>query len=265
MTRTTVIGAFDHGIYGAVERVTDHLAAAPEGKARQVLWRIYSKRAILAAGSIERPIAFANNDRPGIMQAGAVRAYANRWAVTAASDVAVFTNNDDGHRTAGDLCRQGCECHRHYRHACRCARSCQREVFAGACVTDSRGRLGLSKVRVRFADGSQRWIKCGALGVSGGWNPNVHLTCHQRGRPVWDETIAAFVPGAVGPAGLSSAGAALGMFSTAAALTSGAAAAVSALGEIGIKAKAIALPAGRGRASQHQSILACQRQRPRLA
>ena len=243
MTRTTVIGAFDHGIYGAVERLTDHLAAAPQGKARQVLWRIYSKRAILATGSIERPIAFANNDRPGIMQAGAVRAYANRWAVAAASDVAVFTNNDDGHRTAGDLAAKGVNVIAIIDTRADAPDHADAEVFAGACVTDSRGRLGLSKVRVRFADGSQRWIKCGALGVSGGWNPNVHLTCHQRGRPVWDETIAAFVPGAIGPAGLSSAGAALGMFSTAAALNGGVAAAVSALGEIGIKAKAMALPA----------------------
>ncbi len=243
MTRTTVIGAFDHGIYGAVERVTDHLEAAPEGKARQVLWRIYSKRAILAAGSIERPIAFANNDRPGIMQAGAVRAYANRWAVAAASDVAVFTNNDDGHRTASDLAAKGVKVAAIIDIRADAPEHPDAEVFAGACVTDSRGRLGLSKVKVRFADGSQRWIKCGALGVSGGWNPNVHLTCHQRGRPVWDEAIAAFVPGAVGPAGLISAGAASGMFSTTTALTSGAAAAVNTLGEIGIKVKAMALPA----------------------
>ena len=242
MTRTTVIGAFDHGIYGAVERVTDHLASAPEGKARQVLWRIYSKRAILTTGSLERPIAFANNDRPGIMQAGALRAYANRWAVTAASDVAVFTNNDDGHRTASDLATKGVKIAAIIDTRADAPEHANVEVFAGACVTDSRGRLGLSKVRVRLSDGSQRWIKCGALGVSGGWNPNVHLTCHQRGHPVWNETIAAFVPGSVGPAGLSSAGAAAGMFSTAAALTSGAAAAVSALGEIGIKVKAIALP-----------------------
>ncbi|MEI2652264.1 MAG: 2Fe-2S iron-sulfur cluster-binding protein [Microthrixaceae bacterium] len=43
MTRTTVIGAFDHGIYGAVERVSDHLAIPAKGKPRQILWRIYSK------------------------------------------------------------------------------------------------------------------------------------------------------------------------------------------------------------------------------
>ena len=52
-----------------LERCTDHLASSG-GKPRQVLWRIYSKRAVLAAGSTERPIAFGNNDRPGIMLAG---------------------------------------------------------------------------------------------------------------------------------------------------------------------------------------------------
>ena len=41
------------------------------------------------------------------MLAGAVRAYANRWAVTPDQTVAVFTNNDDGHRTAADLIAKG--------------------------------------------------------------------------------------------------------------------------------------------------------------
>ncbi|MFM7656283.1 MAG: 2Fe-2S iron-sulfur cluster-binding protein, partial [Paracoccaceae bacterium] len=99
MNRTTIVGAFDHGIYSAVERVSDHLAVPMAGKPRQTLWRIYSKRAILAGGATERPIAFENNDRPGIMLAGALRAYANRWGVAAGDRVAVFTNNDDGLRT----------------------------------------------------------------------------------------------------------------------------------------------------------------------
>ena len=49
MTRTTVYGAYDHGIYGALERMTDHLADSG-GKPRQVLWRIYSKRASSGRG-----------------------------------------------------------------------------------------------------------------------------------------------------------------------------------------------------------------------
>ena len=72
-----------------------------------MLWRIYSKRAILSAGSTERPIAFPNNDRPGVMLAGAVRTYANRYDVAAGQNVSIFTNNDDGWRTASDLLAKG--------------------------------------------------------------------------------------------------------------------------------------------------------------
>jgi sarcosine oxidase subunit alpha len=35
------------------------------------LWKVRAKQVILATGAIERPITFANNDRPGIMLASA--------------------------------------------------------------------------------------------------------------------------------------------------------------------------------------------------
>ena len=63
----------------------------------------------LAAGALERPIAFENNDRPGSMTASAVRAYLNRWGVASGKRVAVFGNNDDAHRTASDLTEAGVE------------------------------------------------------------------------------------------------------------------------------------------------------------
>ena len=44
------------------------------------LWRIVAKRAVLAAGAIERPLVFGGNDRPGVMLAGAMRTYVNRYA-----------------------------------------------------------------------------------------------------------------------------------------------------------------------------------------
>ena len=80
MCRTTIYGAFDHGIFGALERKTDHLKSS-EGKPRQILWRVYAKRSILCAGATERGIAFGNNDRPGILLSSALRSYALRWAV----------------------------------------------------------------------------------------------------------------------------------------------------------------------------------------
>src|SRR5205085_5838436 len=93
MPHTTVFGVYDGGIYGALERVADHLRAPAAYQPRQRLWRIVARRAVLAAGAIERAIVFGGNDRPGIMLAAALRAYANRFAVAAGRRVAIFTNN----------------------------------------------------------------------------------------------------------------------------------------------------------------------------
>src|SRR5262249_60459804 len=96
MRRTSVFGVYDHGQYGAVERVSDPLPEPPPHQPRQRFWKIVAKRAVLAAGASERPIAFAGNDRPGIMLAGAVRTYLNRFAAVPASRPVGFTNHARG-------------------------------------------------------------------------------------------------------------------------------------------------------------------------
>ncbi len=71
MERTTVTGAYDQGTYGALERVSLH---RPPGQApRECFWRIAARRTILAAGALERGVAFPGNDRPGVMLASALR------------------------------------------------------------------------------------------------------------------------------------------------------------------------------------------------
>jgi heterotetrameric sarcosine oxidase alpha subunit len=242
MPRTTILGAFDHGIYGALERVSDHLLVPQAGKPRQILWQIYTKRSLLCAGATERPIAFENNDRPGIMLAGAMRSYANRWAVTPSQSVAIFTNNDDGHKTAIDLKALGVNIAGVVDIRPDAPDSDLYEVIAGGQVINTNGRLGLTSVTVSTPNGKARSLACGALGVSGGWNPNIHLTSHHRGRPVWNGDIAAFCPPTDGPAGLSVAGAALGSFTTTSALASGATQATVALKELGFKTKKAVLP-----------------------
>src|SRR5712671_2914118 len=56
MRRTAITGVFDHGQYGAVERVNDHVAVPPAHEPRQRSWKIVAKCAVLAAGALERPI-----------------------------------------------------------------------------------------------------------------------------------------------------------------------------------------------------------------
>ena len=240
MRRTTVFGAFDHGVYGAVERVADHLPE-PGALPRQTLWRITARRAVLAAGATERHIPFRDNDRPGVMLGGALRAYANRWAASPAGRVAVFANNDDGHRTALDLMARGVEVAAVVDVRPDARSQGEDRLIAGAVVSGTKGRLGLDAIEVTV-NGRREWIACGALGVCGGWNPNVHLSSHHRGRPVWDEGCQTFLPGPDMPDGMVAAGAAAGRGGTHAAMASGADAAIAALETLGVAATRPTLP-----------------------
>jgi len=239
LSRTTVFGAYDHGIFGALERLTDHLADGG-GRPRQVLWRIYARRTVLAAGATERSIGFGMNDRPGVMLAGAVRAYVNRYGVAPGSAVAIFTNNDDGWRTATDLAARGVQI-----SAVIDSRAKQplaappgATLVMGASVVSTAGRKALREITL--SNGLRIPVDC--LAVAGGWNPNVHLTCHHRGKPVWRDDIAAFVPGGEMPPGLTAAGAANGSLTLAAAMSEGSVAAGRAVEDLGLTAVASDLP-----------------------
>ncbi|MDP4032073.1 MAG: sarcosine oxidase subunit alpha family protein [Pseudorhodobacter sp.] len=240
MPRTTVTGAYDGGTYAALERVGLHLAATGD-LPRECFWRIIAGQAILASGALERTIAFANNDRPGIMTAGAVRSYLNRYGVAPGQRVTVFANNDDARRTARDLIAAGVNVAAilDSRADAQAAEDCP--VYLGATVINTQGRRALREISVAHSAGVLR-IETDCLAVSGGWNPTLHLTCHMGGRPVWQGDIAAFVPTAGAVANLTAAGAANGAFATADCLAQGQAAAIAALQALGRTAAAADLP-----------------------
>lgn len=240
MLRTTVTGAYDGGTYGALERVSGHLADAPQNMPLETFWRISAKRTILAGGAIERPIAFPNNDRPGIMMASAVRSYVNCFAAAPGQSVSVFTNNDDGHRTARDLAAAGIGIACVVDTRADASISGDYPVLTGAQVVGTSGRKGVEEITVRSPLGTQKF-KTDCLAVSGGWNPSVHLTCHLNARPVWRDDIAAFVPADGAVPGMSVAGAANGDFSTHATLKSGADAAKAVLKDMGEKVPRLSL------------------------
>lgn len=246
MPRTTIYGAYDHGIFGALERKTDHQKSG-NGKPRQVLWRIYSKCSVLAAGATERSIAFGNNDRPGIMMAGAVRAYANRFDVGVGKKVAIYTNNDDGWRTANDLSDKGIDIVAiiDTRDDVTMTTPEGIKTYTATNVVDTKGRHALSSITL--SNGETLEVDC--LAVSGGWSSNVHLTCHQRGKPEWNADIASFVPGGTLPTGMVVAGAANGSMTLASGLKSGRDVTHGLLGDLGIKAIKKPLPKAEDEAS----------------
>ncbi|CEJ14613.1 Aminomethyltransferase [bacterium YEK0313] len=260
LKRTTVYGAYDHGTFGAVERVSDHLAAPPAHAPRQRAWRIVAKRVVLAAGAIERPLVFGDNDRPGVMLAGAVRTYLNRFGALPGRTAVIFANNDAAAMTALDLAAAGAHVaaivdpREEPGEAMRAAdEAAGARLIAGREVTRAwRGRRDVSGVEI-LAGGDHLTLGCDLVAMSGGWNPTLHLASHRGHRPVWDEARAAFVPGDL-PRGLAVAGAAGGAFGLSAALAEGARAGVAAAAALGFAAAMPNLPETADASAGHRPL-----------
>lgn len=242
MPRTSVLAVYDGNGYAALERVSDHVAMPAPHSPRQRLWKIVAKCAVVATGSHERTIAFGGNDRPGVMQASAMRTYVNRFAAMPGTRIGLYTATDNGWRTAADLTRAGIavaavvDPRPHVNGALvAAAEASGARVFLNAEVIGAHGGHRLKCVKISTGEHSAITVHCDALGVSGGFNPALDLTAHLGSRPVWSERIAAFVPDRL-PPGMLVAGAAHGVFSLAACLADGARAGA----ELG--AKPIAVP-----------------------
>jgi sarcosine oxidase subunit alpha len=202
LTRTTVFGYYNHGFLGLVERVTDHIALPGKDSPRERLWQVRAKKVVLATGSIERHMVFANNDRPGIMLASAARSFLNHHGVAVGHNVGVYTAHDSAYEAAFDLKRAGVsiaaivDSRSNPGEAVLSeARTLGIDVLAGHSVKDTSGRLRISSMTVvRNGGANARKIKVDALIISAGWTPSVHLFSQSRGKLRFDEANQRFLP-----------------------------------------------------------------------
>ncbi|MDE0063894.1 MAG: sarcosine oxidase subunit alpha family protein [Gammaproteobacteria bacterium] len=257
LPRSTVFGYYDQNFLTIVERCREEpVQNGREGAAnlRQRLWRVRAKRVVLATGACERPLVFANNDRPGVMLASAVSEYIHRYAVRPGSRAVVFTNNDGGYRVALDLANAGAE-----------ARVVDSRIDGAGPVTDIAARAGIEvrtgyavsgvagRLRVRSAeivplsaDGGARHrlaerVGCDLVAMAGGWSPVVHLHSQAGGSVIWDESLGCFVPGETRQGNIS-AGAAAGNWELGACLEEGRKAGLDAARHCGYGTAAVAVP-----------------------
>ena len=210
LTRTTAVGHWHHNHLMLFERVADHDPALLEAQVpRHRLWKVRAARVILASGAIERPIAFANNDRPGIMLASAARAMALRYGVAPGAQGIVFTNNDDAYRTAMAFKQAGVGVRvvdsrgRAEGALVAEARAAGIDVAASSIISavhSSLGGLNITGVKVaayRKGQGrviTEKKVDCDFIAMSGGWNPALHLWCHNGGKIRFDEALQSFRP-----------------------------------------------------------------------
>ncbi|MFJ1761145.1 2Fe-2S iron-sulfur cluster-binding protein [Amycolatopsis sp. NPDC088138] len=181
LSRTTAFGIYDDGFVLALERRGE--PAAPERISRQRVWRIRARKIVLATGAHERPIVFPDNDRPGIMLAGAARTYLNRYGVLAGQRVVVFTTNDSAYDAASDLAAAGAEI----------VRIVDAREGYGVIGTDGDSHITAAHVAPLGSLEGER-IPCDLLLVSGGWNPAVHLYSQARGKLRYAPELGAYVP-----------------------------------------------------------------------
>ncbi|MEV6710675.1 2Fe-2S iron-sulfur cluster-binding protein [Lentzea sp. NPDC051208] len=205
LERTTAFGMYQDGFVLALQKRTDHLGfAAPAALARQRVWRIRTRQTVLATGAHERPVAFADNDRPGIMLASSARTFLHRYGVLPGSRAVVFTTNDSAYCAAIDLAESGVDialiADARPETPVRLAEECSArgiEVRAGHVVVGTEGEGRVTGVRIAplAVTSPDVTVACDTVLVSGGWNPVVSLFSQARGALRYDAELGAFVPG----------------------------------------------------------------------
>ena len=206
---TTVTAIYDH-------KVTTLLQAGDGSGWRECYWTVRPNNIVFASGAIEQGLLFPNNDRPGIMLAGAVREYLNRYAVVPGQKVIVATNNDSAYQTALDLAAAEIDVIALIDTRPQTPHPLEQAIaeegiahYGGASIRDTRGSKGIRRIRIDSADGRSEWHDCDLLAVSGGWAPRMHLFAQAGGRLRFDRNSCSFLPDA-GPQGIYVAGSAAG-------------------------------------------------------
>ncbi len=201
MGHTTAFGKYDDHLYGLVQHTGEHLSK--DNAPRQILWLLRAKRVVLATGAIERPLVFANNDRPGIMLATAAVTYLEKYAVRTGERAVIFTNNDSAYEAARSLIAGGIEVAAiiDQRHMDQRRRIEGCEILYNHAVIDTAGRHGLTSVTVAPLDvngdavpQSERRMDCDLLCLSGGFTPSVHLYSQAGGKLAFRDDIQGLVP-----------------------------------------------------------------------
>lgn len=234
LANTVVAGAYPNNLFVLVQSFQDE-----HGIAGQCLWKLRARHVVIATGTLDRPLVFQNNDRPGIMLAAAVRRFINEYAAAPCGRLAVYTNNDSAYLTAFAALRAGLDVPVivdtrpraqaiHGAAAIGLGIACEFE----AQIVDTRGYKGITGITVGRRSGGGTRHACTGLAVSGGCSPLVHLAAHVGARLRFDSERGMLLCDQP-PGGWLLAGGAAGIVEPSAAIDSGTMAADTILRDAG--------------------------------
>lgn len=189
---TQVVAQHEHGMFVAIDR---------SSPGRERIWKLRVRHALLATGQIERPLLFGDNDRPGVMLAGAVSSYLHRWGVAPGQRMVLACNNDAAWTAAFEAQDAGLQVLalaelRGQVHPELLAQAHARglEVLLDTRVDAVRGRTQLRAVSLADSQGHTRWLKADLLAVSGGWSSALALHAQVGGASRYDTQLHGMVP-----------------------------------------------------------------------
>jgi sarcosine oxidase, subunit alpha len=223
MTRTLAFGVYDHNLVCARETLQPPAVYAAAGVLRERLWKIRARVVIAAAGAFERPMIFPDNDRPGVMLAGAAEKYAQQFGVACGRRVVIAANSDSAYRVARSLLGAGMNViavvdRRPPADIGAEAAAVRTLVSAGiVAVGGTRAVRSCTVMSADAADARPERLDCDLILSAGGHAPAVHLHSQAGGKLRWVEESSMFVPDGAAP-GVWSAGACAGIFDRAAAV-----------------------------------------------
>jgi sarcosine oxidase, subunit alpha len=209
LRRSMALGLYDHNVLAVVQR------GVPASANHERIWLVRAGRIIVATGAIERPLLFANNDRPGIMLADSALTYLRRYAIKLAERAVVATSNDSAYEVALALRRAGSAVHLIDSRAeaeidpalAAAVRTADIDLRVASGIDAVMGRRSVEAVSL----GDGAIIPADLVAQSGGWTPSLHLYCHAKGRPQWDASAGSYRPGTK-VAGVDVVGAAAGVW-----------------------------------------------------
>jgi len=209
LNRTSVSAYHNYNYLIMMQNLTDYLPEKEKkGKVRQRLWKVRAKKVILATGSIERPLIFDGNDRPGIMLSSAIKKYVNFYSVKCGNKIVIFTNNDSGYETAIDLHNKGTKIEAivdiRENSLGDLPKKCSAigiKIYWKHSIVSTNGHKKVKNIFIMKLSkdnseviGQKIKLDCDAVGMSGGWTPVVHLFTQSGGKLDFNNKNFCFYP-----------------------------------------------------------------------